>query len=127
MKWGQQNSVRNKIKRRASPFCKSDTAKPDDSKNAVEQAVKQFGRSHISVNNVGIGGPLKPVGEYPIGGWDKVISINLSGVFYGLRYQIPAMLTSGGDSIVNIASILGKVAAKNSPAYVDAKHQTTVF
>ena len=103
-------------------FVKADTSKPDDSKNVVEQAVKQFGGLHIAVNNAGIGGPLKPVGEYPIDEWDKVISINLSGVFYGLRYQIPAMLSSGGGSIVNVASILGKVAAKNSPAYVAAKH-----
>ena len=62
------------------------------------------------------------VGDYPIEGWDKVISINLSGVFYGMRYQIPAMLSSGGGSIVNIASILGKVGTKGSPAYVASKH-----
>jgi NAD(P)-dependent dehydrogenase (short-subunit alcohol dehydrogenase family) len=60
--------------------------------------------------------------EYPVDGWDKVIAINLSGVFYGLRYQIPAMLASGGGSVVNIASILGKVGTKGSPAYVAAKH-----
>lgn len=105
-----------------SIFVKADTAKPDDSKNAVEQAVKQYGGLHIAVNNAGIGGPLKPTGEYPIEGWDKVISINLSGVFYGMRYQIPAMLASGGGSIVNIASILGKVGAAGSPAYVASKH-----
>jgi NAD(P)-dependent dehydrogenase (short-subunit alcohol dehydrogenase family) len=80
----------------------------------VEQAVKQFGGLHIAVNNAGIGGPLKAVGEYPIDGWDKTIAINLSGVFYGMRYQIPAMLSSGGGSIVNVASILGKVGTKNS-------------
>ena len=55
-------------------------------------------------------------------GWEKVISINLSGVFYGMRYEIPAMLASGGGSIVNVASILGKVATKGSCAYVSAKH-----
>jgi NAD(P)-dependent dehydrogenase (short-subunit alcohol dehydrogenase family) len=103
-------------------FVKTDTSKPDDSKNVVEQAVNQFGGLHIAVNNAGIGGPLNSVGEYPIEGWDKVIAVNLSGVFYGLRYQIPAMLTSGGGSIVNIASILGKVGTKGSPAYVAAKH-----
>jgi NAD(P)-dependent dehydrogenase (short-subunit alcohol dehydrogenase family) len=103
-------------------FVKADTSKPDDSKNVVEQAVNKFGGLHIAVNNAGIGGPLKPLGEYPIDGWEKVISINLSGVFYGLRYQIPAMLNSGGGSIVNIASILGKVGTSNSCAYVSAKH-----
>jgi NAD(P)-dependent dehydrogenase (short-subunit alcohol dehydrogenase family) len=105
----------------ASFIC-ADTSKPDDSKNAVEHAVKQFGGLHLVVNNAGIGGTQLPVGEYPIDGWDKVIAVNLSGVFYGLRYQIPALLTSGGGSIVNIASILGKVATKNSSAYVAAKH-----
>jgi NAD(P)-dependent dehydrogenase (short-subunit alcohol dehydrogenase family) len=103
-------------------FVKADTSKPDDSRKVVEAAVEKFTGLHIAVNNAGIGGPLSPVGEYPIEGWDKVISINLSGVFYGLRYQIPAILTSGGGSIVNIASILGKVGTKGSAAYVAAKH-----
>jgi NAD(P)-dependent dehydrogenase (short-subunit alcohol dehydrogenase family) len=103
-------------------YIHADTAKADDSKMVVEQAVKKFGALHIAVNNAGIGGPLKPLGEYPVEGWDKVIAINLSGVFYGMRYQIPAMLASGGGSIVNIASILGKVATKSAAAYVAAKH-----
>ena len=103
-------------------FVKADTSKPDDNKNVVEQAVKTFGGLHIAVNNAGIGGPISPVGEYPVDGWDKTISINLSGVFYGLRYQIPAMISSGGGSIVNMASILGKVGTKGSAAYVAAKH-----
>ena len=103
-------------------FVKADTSNPDDSKKVVDEAVKQYGGLHIAVNNAGIGGPLKPTGEYPIDSWNKVISINLSGVFYGLRYQIPAMLASGGGSIVNIASILGKVGTQGSPAYVAAKH-----
>lgn len=103
-------------------FVKADTSNPEDNKNVVEQAVSQFGGLHIAVNNAGIGGPLGLLGEYPIEGWDKVIAINLSGVFYGLRYQIPAILSSGGGSIVNIASILGKVGTKNSGAYVAAKH-----
>jgi len=121
-KGGYETVAEIKAKGGEAIFVKADTSKPDDSKNVVEQAIKQFGGLHIAVNNAGIGGPLKPTGEYPIEGWDKVISINLSGVFYGLRYQIPAMLASGGGSIVNIASILGKVGAPGSPAYVAAKH-----
>ncbi len=121
-KGGNETVAQIKAKGGEAFFVKADTSRPDDSKNTVDQAVKTFGGLHIAVNNAGIGGPLKYVGEYPIDGWDKVISINLSGVFYGLRYQIPAMLASGGGSIVNIASILGKVGAKGSPAYVAAKH-----
>jgi len=74
------------------------------------------------VNNAGIGGPAAPTGEYPLDGWEKVIGVNLNGVFYGMRYQIPAMLKSGGGSIINIASILGQVGFAYSSAYVAAKH-----
>ena len=103
-------------------FVKADNTSPEDNKNLVDQAVAEFGGLHIAVNNAGIGGPISTVGEYPIDGWNKVIAINLSGVFYGLRYQIPAILKSGGGSIVNVASILGKVGTKGSSAYVAAKH-----
>ncbi|WP_439698620.1 SDR family NAD(P)-dependent oxidoreductase [Mucilaginibacter sp. AW1-7] len=103
-------------------FIKADTAIPDEHKKLVDQTVQQFGGLHIAVNNAGIGGPLNTVSEYPIEGWNKVISINLSGVFYGMHYQIPVMIHSGGGSIVNMASILGKVGTKGSPAYVAAKH-----
>jgi len=103
-------------------FIKADTSKPDDSKNVVAKAMQQYGGLHIAVNNAGIGGPIGSLGDYPIDGWDKVISINLSGVFYGMRYQIPALVVSGGGSIVNMASILGKVGTKGSAAYVAAKH-----
>jgi NAD(P)-dependent dehydrogenase (short-subunit alcohol dehydrogenase family) len=103
-------------------FVKADTSKPEENENLVRQAVDQFGGLHLAVNNAGIGGPLAPVGDYPVDGWDKVIAINLSGVFYGLRYQIPAMLAAGGGNIVNMASILGKVGTKNSAAYAAAKH-----
>src|SRR3954454_10601450 len=107
-KGGNETVSEIKAKGGEAFFVKADTSKPEDNKNVVEQAVKKFGGLHITVNNAGIGGPLTLVGDYPIDGWDKVISINLSGVFYGLRYQIPAILNSGGGSIVNIASILGK-------------------
>ncbi len=76
----------------------------------------------IAVNNAGIGGPAAPVGEYPLDGWAKVIDVNLSSLFYGMRAQIPAMVANGGGSVVNIASILGSVGFANSPAYVAAKH-----
>jgi NAD(P)-dependent dehydrogenase (short-subunit alcohol dehydrogenase family) len=103
-------------------FVKADTSNPDDSKKLVDEAVKAYGALHIAVNNAGIGGPISPVGDYPVDGWDKVIAINLSGVFYGMRYQIPAMIAAGGGSIVNMASILGKVGTRGSAAYAAAKH-----
>jgi NAD(P)-dependent dehydrogenase (short-subunit alcohol dehydrogenase family) len=103
-------------------FIKADTSNPEDNRRLVDETVKKFGGLHLAVNNAGIGGPLADTGDYPIDGWDKVIAINLSGVFYGMRYEIPAILNSGGGSIINMASILGQVGTAMSPAYVAAKH-----
>jgi NAD(P)-dependent dehydrogenase (short-subunit alcohol dehydrogenase family) len=105
----------------AAFFVKADSLKPEDNEALVKQTLDKYGSLDIAVNNAGIGGPLAATGEYPIDGWKKVIDINLSGVFYGMRYQIPAMLQNGG-SIINVASILGQAGTKFSPAYVAAKH-----
>ena len=105
-------------------FVKADVSVPADCERQVKEAMKAFGRLDIAVNNAGIGGPSAKVGAYPIDGWDQVIGINLSGVFYGMRYQIPAMLKNkkDGGSIINMASILAQVGFAMSSAYVAAKH-----
>jgi len=74
------------------------------------------------VNNAGIGGPPVTTGEYPVDGWRSVMNVNLDGVFYCMRSEIPAMLESGGGSIVNMSSILGSVGFATAAAYVAAKH-----
>ena len=103
-------------------FIKADSGSADDNKRVVAEAQKAFTDVHIAVNNAGIGGEQAPIGEYPVESWDKVIGVNLSGVFYGMRYQIPAMEKAGGGAIVNIASILAQVGFEQSAAYVAAKH-----
>ena len=103
-------------------FVKADTGSPADHENLVKETVKTFSKLNIAVNNAGIGGPSVPTGEYPLDGWQKVIDINLSGVFYGLRYQLPEMVKAGSGSVVNIASILGQAGFENSVAYVASKH-----
>jgi NAD(P)-dependent dehydrogenase (short-subunit alcohol dehydrogenase family) len=101
---------------------KADTSKAEDSEMTVKKTIEKFGQLDIAVNNAGISGPTEPIGEYSIEAWDKVISINLSGVFYGMRYQIPEMQKAGKGSIINVASILGQVGFANSSAYSAAKH-----
>ena len=103
---------------------KHDTASKEDNKAAVDYAVETYGALHLAVNNAGIGGQAAPIGELDLDDWDKVIDINLNGVLYGMRYQIPAMLEAGAEqaAIVNISSIHGSVAAPNNAAYTAAKH-----
>jgi NAD(P)-dependent dehydrogenase (short-subunit alcohol dehydrogenase family) len=101
-----------------------DTARPEDSEKVVDFAVDTYGALHYAVNNAGIGGAQAPAGETDLDDWNRVIDINLNGVLYGMRYQIPAMLKAGARdcAIVNMASIHGLVAAIGNGAYTAAKH-----
>ncbi|MHC0442236.1 SDR family NAD(P)-dependent oxidoreductase [Flavobacterium sp. 3-210] len=103
-------------------FVKGDSSSAMDNKHMVEVTVSKYGRLDIACNNAGMGGPAKPTSEYEPDVWDRVIALNLSGVFYACRYQLEQMEKNGGGSIVNIASIHGQVAAPNSPAYTASKH-----
>ena len=88
----------------------------------VELARRTYGGLHLAVNNAGIGGPAAPLAEYPLDDWQHVLDVNLNGVFYGMRAEIPVILASGGGAIVNMASILGTLGFARSSAYVTAKH-----
>ena len=103
-------------------FFNVDVSKADQVEAMVKHTVDTYGGLQVAVNNAGIGGAQALTGEYPLDSWQQVIDVNLTGVFYGLRYEIPAMLESGGGSIVNMASILGSVGFANASAYVAAKH-----
>lgn len=108
----------------AASAIQHDTAKPEDNEKVVAHAVSKFGALHYAVNNAGIGGAAALTGETDLADWNRVIAINLSGVLYGMRYQIPAMMKAGGrgTAIVNMASIHGMVAAPLNSAYTAAKH-----
>lgn len=101
-----------------------DTARAEDSEKVVNHAVAAYGALHYAVNNAGIGGAQSPTGEVDLADWQRVIDINLNGVLYGMRYQIPAMMKAGAErcAIVNMASIHGTVAAIGNSAYTAAKH-----
>lgn len=103
-------------------YVHTDVSQPEECKNLVNQALARYNRVDFACNNAGIGGELNPVARMSIEGWEKTICINLSGVFYSMRYEIEAMLKNGGGSIVNMASILGQVGFEGAAAYVSAKH-----
>ncbi|MFE2337715.1 SDR family NAD(P)-dependent oxidoreductase [Streptomyces coelicoflavus] len=100
-----------------------DVTRPESVEAAVRFTVATYGGLDLAVNNAGIGGPSAPTGEYDVDAYQRVVHTNLDGVFYSMRYELPAMLAGGrGGSIVNVASILGSVGFAGSPAYVAAKH-----
>jgi NAD(P)-dependent dehydrogenase (short-subunit alcohol dehydrogenase family) len=99
-----------------------DVSRPDDCQRMVQLALDRYGRLDVACNNAGIGGESNLTADYSVEGWQRLLSINLSGVFYCMKYEIPAMLNSGGGSIVNMASILGEVGFASAPAYTAAKH-----
>ena len=117
-------AVRDRIRQdggQAEAFA-MDSADAIANEDAVALARDRFGALHMAVNNAGIAGPRLALAEQPLEDWDRVIAVNLTGVFLGLRAQIPALQAAGGGSIVNISSILGSVGRANSAPYVAAKH-----
>ncbi|MPY66384.1 SDR family oxidoreductase [Deinococcus sp. SDU3-2] len=100
----------------------ADAGNPDDHQKAVDAAMETFGRLDAAVNNAGMGGEAVPVAEVNVKNWQKVLEVNLSGVFYGMQAQLNAMLGGEGGSIVNVASILGQAGWANGAAYVASKH-----
>ena len=89
---------------------------------AAVDAANGLAPLRIAVNNAGIGGASAPIGEYPDDSWAKVIDVNLTSIYLGMKAQLPAIAANGGGAIVNVASILGSVGFANSAAYVAAKH-----
>jgi len=89
---------------------------------AMTSIVDHFGKLDGAVNNAGIGGPFAPTGDYPLDWWERTIAVNLTGVFYSIRAQLPHLLANGGGAIVNVASICGFVGQAGTPAYTASKH-----
>lgn len=102
-------------------FVRTNVADPLEVESLVSQAVKTYGKLDIAVNNAGIA-DATPVADKEIDEWHKVISVNLNGVFYCVKFELQEMLKLGGGVIVNMASILGSVGFPGSAAYVAAKH-----
>ena len=104
-------------------FLTTDVTDPEQCRHLVEAGVERFGRLDVACNNAGIGGEANPTADYSVEGWHQVISTNLNGTFYCMKYEIAAMLqSSAGGAIVNLASVLGQAGFATAPAYAAAKH-----
>jgi NAD(P)-dependent dehydrogenase (short-subunit alcohol dehydrogenase family) len=104
-------------------FVHTDVSSAPACEAMVAGALDAFGRLDVAFNNAGISGTHRsPAGEYGLDVWERVIGTNLSGVFYCLRYEIPALLRGGGGTIVNTASVLAQVAFPGTVGYTASKH-----
>ena len=99
-----------------------DVRQPSAVEQLIKFAVDERGASDLAVNNAGIGGPSVLAADCSTDVWCNVMDVNLNGVFYCMKYEIAAMIESGGGSIVNMSSILGSVGLPTASAYTAAKH-----
>ncbi len=102
-------------------FLAQDVTDEGDWARVVAGAVERFGKLDVLVNNAGVsGGPFELM-THSLENWRRVLSINLDGVFLGLRHAGPAIAAAGGGSVINLSSILGKVAMPGAAAYCASK------
>ena len=88
----------------------------------VRHAVDTYGGLDCAHNNAGIAAPMAPLADYPDDGWDRTLAVMLTGVYYCMKAEIPAMLERGGGAIVNTASGVGLVGYAHQAAYTASKH-----
>lgn len=100
-----------------------DVSDPVQVDAAVSAAVNSYGRLDIGVNNAGVGGdPPAPTADCSLEDWRRIVAVNLDGVFYCMRAEIPELLKAGGGAIVNTSSICGLVATPDISPYTASKH-----
>jgi NAD(P)-dependent dehydrogenase (short-subunit alcohol dehydrogenase family) len=107
-------------------FRRHDVTSEDDWRVVVAATLARFGRIDVLVNSAGVAGSA-PLLESSLEAWRAVLAVNLDGVFLGLRHVAPAMIESGGGSVINLASILGKVGQPGAAAYCASKGGVTLL
>lgn len=103
-------------------FIEADVTRAAEVRAVIEGAAGKFGRIHAAVNNAGIEGRFGPVQAAGEEDFDRIIGVNLKGVWHGLKYEIPHMLAHGGGAIVNTASSAGVTGIANIALYTASKH-----
>ncbi len=103
-------------------FISADVSDDSHAAAVVDRVVLQFGRLDYAFNNAGISGRVAPLADHELSHYEEVMAVNARGVFLGMKHQIPAMIASGGGSIVNTASLAGTQAFAGNGVYVASKH-----
>lgn len=122
--WAENNEVLETILSKGGKafFEKCDVSDEAAMKALHERAVADFGSIDFAVNNAGIEGVMSPCHKLDTPTFEKIINVNLKGVWFGMKYQIAQMIKQGGGSVVNVASIAGLIGFPLSGAYVASKH-----
>jgi NAD(P)-dependent dehydrogenase (short-subunit alcohol dehydrogenase family) len=102
--------------------CPTDVTRDDEVARAVATAERELGGLDFLVNNAGIEGVVASIEEYPLEVFDRVLAVNVRGVFLGMRHAAPALRRRGGGAIVNLASVAGVTGDPSLSAYVASKH-----
>lgn len=102
-------------------FLRTDVSNPEDVQRMIGAAVDSYGQLNVLYNNAGIEGDQAPTADCTLENFDRVIAVNLKGVFLGMKYGIPAILKSGGGSVINTASTAGLAGFPTLPAYCASK------
>ena len=104
----------------ASAYC--DVADEKSVRSLIEATEKKFGKLDVAFNNAGVGGEMSKTADQTVAAWQRVIDINLTGVWLCMKFELQSMLKTGGGSIINTASVAGLVGMHSAPAYCAAKH-----
>lgn len=103
-------------------FAQTDVSRGAGVEALIARTLERYGRLDCAFNNAGLNEEHAPVAELAEELWDRILAVNLKGIFLCLKHEIPAMLRGGGGAIVNNASIVGLSGSRNHPAYVASKH-----
>jgi NAD(P)-dependent dehydrogenase (short-subunit alcohol dehydrogenase family) len=120
---GGQETVRSIEESQAEAiFIKADVSQTQEVKALIDQTLEAYGAIDCALNNAGIQGMTGATAACTEKNWDRVIDINLKGVWLCMKYQIPQMRQQGSGSIVNMASVAGVSSLRRLPAYAASKH-----
>src|SRR4029078_13287339 len=100
----------------------ADVTRESDVRNVMALAIERFGRIHAAVNNAGIEGRFGPGQDATSDDFDRIIGVNLKGVWLGMKYQVPHMLEQGGGAIVNTSSSPGLTALPTAAPFTTTTH-----